>query len=149
MAKEFFVRFGYTGDTIDEAAEKISAEVNAAFMEINDPFIGRQLVADECAADKIIVSQNYYPDDDIWLCEEHKECPVIISATFSRSNKDTDNEMKALVFKGALENADGMVFVDIEGRDPREFDPKEALKRVGIDLDEAAKVLPGLKEKGN
>ena len=32
MAKEFFVRFGYTGDTIDEAAEKISAEVNAAFM---------------------------------------------------------------------------------------------------------------------
>ena len=149
MAKEFFVRFGYTGDTIDEAAKKISSEVNAPFMEINDPFIGRQLVADECAADKIIVSQNYYPDDDVWLCEEHKECPVMISATFSRSGKDTNNEMKALVFKSALENTDGMVFVDMEGRDPREFDPKEALKRVGIDLDEAAKVLPGLKGKDN
>ena len=149
MAKEFFVRFGYMGDTIDEAAEKISSEVNASFMEINDPFIGRQLVADECAADKIIISQNYYPEDDVWLCREHQECPVMISATFSRGGKDTDNEMKALVFKGALENTDGMVFVDIEGRDPKEFDPKEALKRVGIDIDEAAKVLPGLNEKDN
>ena len=149
MAKEFFVRFGYKGETIEEAAEAISSEVNAFFIEMNDPFIGKQLVADECAADKIIVSQNYYPEDDIWLCEEHKECPVMISATFSRSSKDTDNEMKALVFKGALENTEGMVFVDIEGRDPKEFDPKEALKKIGIDMDEAAKVLPGLNEKDN
>ena len=149
MAKEFFVRFGFTGETPDQAAEKISSEVNATFMEINDPFIGRQLIADECAADKIIVSQNYYPEDDLWLCEEHKECPVMISATFSRGSKDTDNEMKARVFKGAMEKTEGMVFIDMEGRDPREFDPKEALKRVGIDLDEAASVLPGLKEKEN
>ncbi len=149
MAKEFFVRFGFTGDDINEAAERVSGQVNALFTEINDPFIGRQLIADECAADKIIISQNYYEEDDIWLCEEHKECPVIISATFSRGTKDSDNEMKAVVFKSALEKTEGMTFIDIEGRDPREFDPKEALKSIGIDLDEAEKVLPGLNEKSN
>lgn len=130
--EEFFLRFGYKGETLEGAAELISKALDIEFFETENEFFGRQLLYDGKVADGIMVMANYFPDDDVWMCEDHKECPVIITAVFRSGTKTSVNELQGVYVKTAFSNIEDFVFIDFEGREAKEFDPKEAFRQAGV-----------------
>lgn len=133
-SKEFFLRFGYTGESLDSLAEDILKEIDLYLTDLYDEFLGRSLIYEGALADKIMASPNYFEEDDIWMCEEHKECNFIMTCVFTSGRKDAEKEIKATFLKNALSKVDKMVFIDLESRDPKEFDPKEALRSQGVKI---------------
>lgn len=132
-ADEFFLRFGFKGKKIDDAADLVAEALDIQFFESSNEFLGRQLMYDGKVADGIIIAPNYFESDDYWMCEDHKECPCIITCAFKSGTKSTENEMNGLYVKTALEKLENFVFIDFEGRAPRTLDPDKALKSRGMD----------------
>lgn len=130
--KEFFLRFGYKGDSLDKLAEDVSAEIGMFLSEIDDMFLGKSMIYEGPLADKVMASPNYFEQDDIWMCEEHKECPIIMTCVFTSGTKDIENEIKAEFLKNALNNVNDMVFIDLESREPKEFDIEEVIKKMDV-----------------
>ena len=132
--KEYFLRFGYEGEKQEDAAALISEALDIQFFESENEFFGKQLLYDGKVADGIMIMKNYYEEDDLWMCEEHKECPIIITCAFRSGTKSSVNELQGTYVKTAFSNIEGFTFIDFEGREAKEFDSKEALRHAGMNV---------------
>jgi hypothetical protein len=98
MVKEYFLRFGYHQNNKGEIAKIISDKLEVDFTLTSGDNYYHNFKG---FSDRISIFDNYLEEDDWWQFESFKNCPIIVSCSFT-GGKNIDKEARAIFMRDKL-----------------------------------------------
>jgi len=110
MSKSFYLKFGYLHNNRKELVDIISKKINIILQPTSNGNYGYRFGE---VAETISIFNNYIEYEDWWQEENFKNCPTIITASFTKG-KNVEKEKKMNYLKNVLLTIPDLIEIDLQ-----------------------------------